>query len=197
MKIDNFISAFFHALLIFCFVYLLAAGESLLAIAASVAILLSMVPGFVEREYGVDVPWFIEFLIFLALFLHIGGISFGWYSKIWFYDIVAHFLGTAVVSLIGFMIVYVLYLSGKIKVTIKMIGLFTFFFAVAVGGLWEIAEFASDFFLGTHAQLSLLDTDKDLIFDVIGALIASFFGMWYVKVTPERKLRAYLKKKVK
>lgn len=38
----------------------------------------------------------------------------------------------------------------------------------AAGVIWELGEFASDRFFGTHAQLGNVDTMTDLLLDVLG-----------------------------
>jgi DNA polymerase len=66
-----------------------------------------------------------------------------------------------------------------------MIGLFTLVFALAIGTLWEIGEFASDKFLGTTAQGDgkdpLVDTMLDLISDGITGLLVALIGASLVK----------------
>ena len=122
-----------------------------------------------------------------------GGLVFGWYSKFKFYDVVLHIYGTMLIALLGFMFVYTLYYTGKIKLSLRMIAVFTFLFAMAVGGLWEIAEFSTDRVLGTNAQMdSLADTMGDLIFDGVGGILVAFLGMWYVRKTPEKRINQHI-----
>jgi len=59
---------------------------------------------------------------------------------------------------------------------------FFFFFAVAIGAVWEIFEFSRDQIFGFIMQKSgLIDTMWDLIVDSAGALIASISGYFYIK----------------
>ena len=106
---------------------------------------------------------------------------------------VLHIYGTMLIALLGFMFVYTLYYTGKIKLSLRMIAVFTFLFAMAVGGLWEIAEFSTDRVLGTNAQMdSLADTMGDLIFDGVGGILVAFLGMWYVRKTPEKRINQHI-----
>jgi uncharacterized membrane protein YjdF len=50
--------------------------------------------------------------------------------------------------------------------------LFAFALATVVGVFWEFAELASDVFLGSTIQKSVHETMRDLIADVLGALLA-------------------------
>ncbi len=53
---------------------------------------------------------------------------------------------------------------------------------MALGGFWEIIEFAIDSSFGTHMQLnSLADTMGDLIVDATGALLVSVAAYFYLK----------------
>ena len=77
----------------------------------------------------------------------------------------------------------------------RFVALFAFTFAVAIGTLWEIFEFSMDRNLGLTMQKPMLgddsgltDTMWDLIVDVIGALIISLLGLWYMV----RKKRSFI-----
>ena len=68
------------------------------------------------------------------------------------------------------------------------VALFAFTFAVSVGALWEIVEFAADQLFGMQMQKPMLDdpsglTDTmwDLIVDTLGAAVTSAFGWWHMK----------------
>ena len=69
----------------------------------------------------------------------------------------------------------------------RFVALFAFVFAVAVGALWEIFEFAMDRLGGTQMQKpmfgdpsGLTDTMWDLIVDTLGAAAVSGLGWWYM-----------------
>ena len=78
-----------------------------------------------------------------------------------------------------------------IKTSPKMIAMFSFAFALAIGALWEIGEFTMDSFLGPISNnaltqtvvngCGLVDTMKDLIGDSIGALFTAIMGYLYLK----------------
>jgi hypothetical protein len=50
--------------------------------------------------------------------------------------------------------------------------LLSFCFAMTVGVVWEFAEQLSDLWLGSHIQLSVHETMKDLWADATGAALA-------------------------
>ena len=58
---------------------------------------------------------------------------------------------------------------------------FTFVFALGLGALWEICEFAMDSIFGLNMQKSgLVDTMWDLIVDTVGALVIALLGFAYL-----------------
>lgn len=166
-------------------------GDYLFAMATVLAIVLSFVPSMVERNYHINLPFELDFLITLALFLHtfLGEVML-FYERVWLWDKVLHLYGTGVISILAFMIVYTLHYTGKLRLTIPFIGFFTVTFALAVGCLWEIAEFSVDYLFGKVTQKSLDDTMWDLVYDFIGGAIIAVVGMFYVRYSkPETRKR--------
>ena len=188
-RFDTIVSWVLKALLIITLPLSLWNRQYMLAFAAVLAIVLSFIPALLARNYNVTLPWMTEALITLALYLHIGGLVFDWYDKIYFWDKIAHFIGTATIALLGFMTVFVLHYTKKINVSIPMIGLFTFVFAVTMGVFWELGEFSYDLVFGTSSQRNLFDTNLDLFFNMLGGFITAGLGMWYLENSPEKKLR--------
>ena len=89
-------------------------------------------------------------------------------------------------GIIGFIILYVLYKTDKVKTNPKTIAMFSFAFALALGALWEIVEFTMDSTLGpisngVFMQGSLHDTMWDLIVDSLGALFSAVMGYFYLE----------------
>lgn len=188
LTLNSLISIALKLSLIGLFPYLIYIKHYLFAFSALIAILLSLIPALLKRNYNINLPWGIDFLITFVLYIHTFGLTFKLYKTVFYYDIIMHLLGTVVIALLGFIIVYTLHFTKKVRLTILLIGFFTVIFAIGVGALWEIGEFAIDQFLGTQAQIDNFDTMGDLIYDTIAALITAFVGMLYVKYTPEHKL---------
>jgi hypothetical protein len=190
LRINTVISLFLKFLLISLLPLMIIEKQYLMAIAAVIAIVLSLIPLILKRRSNISLPWIVDLLITLALYLHMGGVIFHWYTRYPNWDVMMHILGTSVIALLAFMLVFTLYYTGKISLSIAMIGFFTFIFAIGIGGLWELLEFASDSFLGTNSQLgSLLDTDMDLFWDAFAGLVVAILGMLYAKHTPEDKIK--------
>lgn len=171
--------------------YELYFGQFLFAAATIAAIVLSLIPSILQRNYRMTLPFELDLLITLSLFLHTFlGEGMDFYQRIWVWDIILHFYGTGVIALLGFITVYTLHYTGKLRLTIPLIGFFSFIFSMAVGGLWEIGEFTIDKVFSRHTQDGLDDTMLDMISDMIGGTFVAVLGMIYVRYSrPEARKR--------
>lgn len=192
MRLNTAIAYTLQFLLVALLVWELVQRQYLYALVGALAVVLSLLPAWFARNYRITLPWIVESLIAFGLLLHVSGLTFRWYVQFYWWDIVVHLIGTSIIALLGFLLVFALYYSERINVTLRMMGFFAFIFAIAIGALWEIAEFATDKTVGSKSQPSLDDTMYDLINDTIAAVIVSVLGVWYVKNQPEEKLKMHV-----
>lgn len=161
----------------------------LLLIVISVLICLPVIVG---KLLKIDIP--LPLAIFAIAFLYASfflGEFNNYYIKFWWWDILLHTSSGLIFGIIGFIVLYVLYKAKKIKTSPKMIAMFSFAFALAIGALWEIGEFTVDSVLGPLSNNALMqtvvngcgltDTMKDLIGDSVGALFTAIMGYLYLK----------------
>lgn len=147
-----------------------------------------LVPNLLHRRFRLYVPLEFQVLatvfVFAALFL---GEIRSYYDKIWWWDIALHTSSGLLLGILGFALIYVLNEDERVDLHLRprFMAVFAFFFAIAVGALWEIFEFAMDRLVGTNMQKpmggdssGLTDTMWDLIVDTLGALIISLLGGW-------------------
>jgi len=113
------------------------------------------------------------------LVLHLFGIGLDLYHVIWWYDIPMHIFGGAWVTLLFFHFFCQTFLIVDFKKILPAI-IITLGFVALVGVLWEFYEYLSDvYILKVHAlyyapnPITLPDTMKDLLDDLIGGTIAS------------------------
>jgi hypothetical protein len=158
------------------------------AILALSAFFVSMIPTILSRNYHINLPLELDFLIALALVLDIVlGEGARFYDWVPAWDWLTHFFGTAVIAIFAFMMVYTFHYTGKVRLSFPFIAFFTVIVSLAVGALWEIAEFVVDQF-GYQSQRSLENTMWDLIFDAIGGAAVALFGILYMRyLTHEKK----------
>lgn len=163
----------------------------LIASGAFTALVLSLLPAIVFKDFSRTLPRFVELGVTISLLLHIVGLTFNFYHNLdyWWWDQMTHFLGTAVIASLAFEFIFTLNYTGKIKMSHRLIAVFTFCVAMTIGALWEISEFYFDKVFETHSLGDLYDTLQDLQFNTVGGLVVAFFGAWYQKVFEKRHNR--------
>jgi len=166
-------------------------GDYLFSVLTIVSIVISLIPSLLERSYRVTLPFELDLLITLSIFLNtFMGEGLDFYQKVWLWDKALHVYGSAVVGLLAFVVVYTLNYTRKVRLSLPFIGIFTITFAMAMGGLWEIGEFTVDSLFGKTTQYGLADTMWDLINDLIGGVITAVIGMVYVRyANPDTRKR--------
>ena len=139
LKVHTGIMFAIRLILIIALVASLFYKDWIVLFVSSLALLLTFSVSFLEKRYSIKIP--IEFELALVLFifasLFLGEVR-GYYTKFWWWDLVLHSGFAIAVSLIGFIILYGLYESKKIGQSPFIVALFTFFFALGTGALWEI-----------------------------------------------------------
>lgn len=148
-------------------------------------IFVSILPTLLGRRLNVRIPAEFELLavIFIYAALFLGEVR-GYYMRFWWWDIALHTMSGFLLGVLGFLLVYVLNEKPDLEFHMKpgFVALFAFMFALGVGALWEIFEYAMDHLFGLNMQKSgLADTMGDLIVDAIGALVISLLGWSYLR----------------
>jgi hypothetical protein len=138
----------------------------------------------------VEIPSEIQIVAVLFVFatLFLGEVR-GYYQRFWWWDASLHTTSGLLLGMLGFMFVYMLNEDRHVDLHMRpsFVALFAFFFAVAIGAVWEIFEFGMDRFFGTNMQPAtagdpsgLSDTIHDLIVDTLGAAAVSIAGWRYL-----------------
>jgi hypothetical protein len=159
--------------------------------AISGILLLTALPMLILRRLEVFIPPEFELLtigfIFAALFL---GETQDFYGRFWWWDLALHTTSGVLLGILGFLLVYVLNETPRLDVHMQpgFVAFFAFCFALTVGALWEVFEFAMDRLAGTTMQKQFLgdpsgltDTMWDMIVDALGALAVALAGYLYLK----------------
>jgi hypothetical protein len=144
---------------------------------------LTFFPSLLERRYRLFFPTEVELavVVFIYFALFLGEIK-GYYTKIWWWDIMLHAGSGVAFGFAGFLVLYMLYRKNALTSSPFWMAFFSFCFAVAIGALWEIFEFSMDRAFGFNMQKSgLNDTMGDLIVDSVGAFATATIGFYYLK----------------
>ncbi len=152
-----------------------------------IALTLSFAPDIVSYRYKLKLP--IDYAFFTVLFIYLSmflGSAFEAYERFFWWDAMLHFASGIVLSYAAFLVLYVLFRREKMHASPFIIAVFSFSFGLALGGVWEIFEFATDSIFGTNMQRNgLQDTMWDLIVDAIGSLIVAWDGYVIIKYNHE------------
>ena len=161
-------------------------------------------PSILERRLRFELPDLLYgfYIVFLYCAIFLGEVrSFYYLFPRW--DSILHFFSSMMTGFFGLMVVTILNRDRHVSMNLSplFVCLFAFCFSVTIGSLWEIYEFLGDGLFGLNMQKfmtaqgellvghdALRDTMKDIIVDVLGALLASVIGMisirrgtrWYI-----------------
>jgi len=196
-KIGVYLAYLMQMLIVVYAVYSLHIGDYVWAIWGLFACILTLMPLMLKRRFHVTLPWELNFLIVLSLYLSISGNVRGWYHLFYpFYDKIAHLVSSITIAVLGFVAAVIMDQYTEIKMNRPLIVFFVIIFTMSLGAFWEITEFLSDNLFGTQLQVGLGDTMYDMIFDLVGGIIIGVIGDIYLKRTPkERFVRDFLNMK--
>lgn len=169
----------------------------LMFIQCALGLLVVFLPSFLEKRLRIDIPNYISVLYFVFLYcaIYLGEVR-SFYYRVPHWDTYLHTFSGAMLGALGFSLISILNGNPKLQVQLSpvFVGLFAFCFAVALGAVWEIYEYAMDglldlnmqkFRLETGAELigreALVDTMKDLIVDALGALVIVAIGVLSIR----------------
>ncbi len=181
-----YLAYLFQVLIALSGIYAYVTGQIGEAFTATFMFALSIVPYAVAARESIRFPWFVYFLISLALWFHVAGYVQGFYVDLYpYYDKVAHLVSGITIALLGFLGVVYLDRHWRMRLTPLFIAGFTIIFGLALGAVWEMYEFLVDmFFWGSLAgpmQNSLADTMLDMIFVLVGSLIVAMVALSYFR----------------
>jgi len=169
----------------------------LMFIQCALGILVMFLPSMIERRWRIEVPgaMYFAFVAFLYAAIYLGETPMLFALAFLVLFTIGGFSGLMLGSL-GFSVVSLLNDSEKVSIRLSplFVALFAFSFAVSLGVLWEVYEFALDGLLGLNMQKyaledgtrlvgrgALADTMGDLIVDSLGALATSAAGWFSLK----------------
>lgn len=169
---------------------------ALMLVQCILGIIVMFLPSVVERRLHIALPGFMYalFVLFLYAAIYLGEIR-SFYYRVPHWDLILHGFSGLMLGALSFSVIRLLNDSQRIRFSLSpaFVALFAFSFAVAMGVVWEVYEFALDGLLGLNMQKFALedgrllvgreavrDTMEDLIVDALGATVMSVVG--YISV---------------
>lgn len=159
------------------------------------------VPMLLAKRFRFEVPpvLYSLYIVFLYCAVFLGEVS-SFYYLVPHWDTFLHCFSSLMTGFFGFMVVTILNRDENLVIRLApfFVALFAFSFAVTIGTVWEVYEFAVDSALGLNMQKyltvdgifqtgreALMDTMKDIVIDVIGAFASSVVG--YISLKAEKR----------
>jgi len=102
---------------------------------------------------------------------------FYWYSAIWWFDIPMHILGGAFLALL----LGAIFFKKLISLNKKEIIITVLLGVVIVGAGWEVFEYVVQHLIKGLPLANFPDSIKDMLMDIIGGFLASFFVLRAIK----------------
>ncbi|MDZ7719405.1 MAG: hypothetical protein U5K72_11370 [Balneolaceae bacterium] len=203
-QIHNFFNRILLVILTVEWAYLLYEQQWLSLFLVTLILFSLFAPFLFKNKMDLELPAEFHFMAVLFVFaaLYLGEIQ-EFYRRIWWWDMALHATAGLMMGIVGFLLVYILNESKKVELQMSsaFIALFAFMFAVSIGTVWEIFEFAMDQFLGLNMQKEmfgdasgLTDTMWDMIVNAAGALIICLNGWWYLKKKQDFFVRSLIQK---
>lgn len=181
-----YLAYFFQVLIGLNCVYAFFTGNISGFINAFIMFVGTMIPFIIVHRMHIHFPWFVFFLIALALWFHTAGDIQGFSILFYpYYDKISHLVSGITVALLSFLGVIFLDRYWNMNLTAPFIVGFTIVFGVAFGSFWEMFEFLMDTLfagsLGGMMQNGLNDTMLDMISVLAGSVIVAILGVFYFR----------------
>lgn len=167
-------------------------GNTGVIVNSFVGLLITFIPGILERKHDLVMDPALVLWITLAVFLHaLGTIGLpgasSFYRTISWWDHMTHALSSSIVAAGGYATVRALDEHHEdIYLPNKYVFAFIIIFVLAFGVIWELLEFGISGvaeLLGSDTvltQYGLDDTMKDLMYNTLGGILVAFFGEVYL-----------------
>ena len=121
----------------------------------ALALVLFLIPAFLEKNFDIDLPNTLEIVIMLFIFaaLILGEMG-NYYTKYPFWDTILHTVNGFLCAAVGFGMVDILNRNAKItfRLSPAFFALVAFCFSMTIGVLWEFYEYGCDQIVGTDMQ---------------------------------------------
>lgn len=129
---------------------------------------------FFENNLIIKLESYVKILISITVIFHLaGGQLFNLYITSYWFDNLLHLLGSFSFSLFYYSILCSLFnfkanSRGLIFIIVASLG-------ISGGVFFEVIEFTLDELFNSNNQHGLIDTDLDIIFNIIGSILAGLF----------------------
>jgi hypothetical protein len=144
----------------------------------------ALVPYLITWKTKITFPWFVYFLVSLALLIHTSGYIQARYLNIPNWDVLAHTVSGSMLALVGFVLILFIDRIRKWNLDKEGIAISVLLIGMAGEYLWEVWEFIIDETIGGSLagkmQADNFDTMTDMIFVLIPSIVIALIAWYYV-----------------
>ena len=158
------------------------AGRWTVALSGAITFGLTLLPGYLRRDYGIPLGPRVTVWITAAAVLHAAG-YLGPYRTVGWYDQVAHAFSATVIAAGGYALVRAFDAhSHHVDLPNRFAAAYVVVFVLAFGVFWEILEHFAEVAAATFGARSALvqygldDIVSDLLFNTVGAVVVAVWA---------------------
>lgn len=156
-----------RALVIVAMVFSCIRGDYENLFFCALSLVLFLVPAFIEKNFGIDLPCALEIVVLLFIFAaEILGEMGSYYLKVSYWDDMLHTINGFLCAAVGFALVDILNRNENIKFQLSplFLAIVAFCFSMTIGVFWEFFEILCDIVLK-------LDMQKDTFISTISSTL--------------------------
>ncbi len=137
-----------------------------------------------QKIFNIDIPDYTIILVFLTIIGHFFiGQYLNYYNKSKRYDRYLHAFGTFSFAIFLYCLILA-FINPAVNSNI-LASIFVFTIGLSIGLIFEIIEFIIDISKKKdtnkpHSQRGLMDTDLDMVYDIIGSFVAAVFCFYVI-----------------
>lgn len=144
-----------RALVIVAMVFSCIRGDYENLFFCALSLVLFLVPAFIEKNFGIDLPCALEIVVLLFIFAaEILGEMGSYYLKVSYWDDMLHTINGFLCAAVGFALVDILNRNENIKFQLSplFLAIVAFCFSMTIGVFWEFFEILCDIVLKVDMQ---------------------------------------------
>lgn len=172
-----------RAAMLIAALYFAIKGDVASVFSTALVVALMSAPSLLKYRYRFYLPFALDLAIvgFVFATLFLGHLA-NFYDYIPLWDKFVHFQSGLILGVAGFVLVYTLNEERSVGLDLSpgFVSFFSVTFSLAIGAVWEIAEFTGDYLFSVDWQPGNSDTMWDLIAAGVGALIVSISGYFWM-----------------
>lgn len=137
----------------------------------------------IGKKYQLSLPWFVALAIVFSVWLDAIGNFLYLYTKLVWWDDLAHFAGSVSVAILIYYILYSLKRKGIVNLNQFHFSAYAVSLGIMFTVLYEISEFAGDLIFEMNRVGPRYDTVSDLTYNLLGVLLVVLIGNLLTKRT--------------